>query len=63
MPFGGVVDWRRVMTAIREIDYAGALNFEVGMAPFTDGTTLEGTLRLRMRVFKRLLEMGDLLNA
>jgi len=62
MPFAGVVDWRRVMVAVREIGYAGALNFEVGMAPFADGTTLERSLKLRLRVFERLLELAGLPN-
>jgi len=58
MPFAGVIDWRAVMTAIRDIGYSGALNFEVGMAPFHDGTTIESSLEMRARVFNKLLELG-----
>jgi len=57
MPFAGCVDWRGIMAAIRDIRYTGALNFEVGMAPFTDGTTIEHTLAERREVFARLLAM------
>lgn len=57
MPFEGVIDWPGVMAAIRETGYAGALNYEVGMAPFDDDATLERTLRERRVVFDRLMAL------
>lgn len=53
-PFEGIIDWRKVMGAIRKIGYTGPLNFEFGEVT---EDTLEEEIKKRVFTFEKLVRL------